>query len=445
MAPLNQQRLQLNSDFYHIDFKMNFKATSPLSGFNQPFITAVLGFLLLQASAVAQDDWARWRGPEGNGVATADQTPPIKWTGDEDFVWKVKVPGKGHASPTIVGDQIFMATAEKAKGIQSVICFDRKTGQQQWQTPLNTEGGLRPKIHPSNTHASQTVATDRKSIFIVFEHHKEIELYCLSLSGEKLWSKVVGKYDPKYGFGYGTSCIIYDDKVIVSNENQTAGGLYAFNTATGKNVWKIDRGTTTSWSVPVVATVAGKNQLLMSGGKSVSSYNPDNGELAWTVPASWDVTCGTMVWDGDLVFASGGFPTKQTIGINAKTGEMIWTNRAKIYEQSMLVFDGHLFGVDEGGVAYCWQGSDGKEIWKERISRTQFKTSAAPLLANGHIYIPAENGQVAVLKANTEKYEPITTNKLGTAVFASFAVCHNQIYARYTDGKQGYLVCIGKK
>ena len=196
--------------------------------------------------------------------------------------------------------------------------------------------------------------------------------------------------------------------------------------------------------MPVVATVAGKKQLLMSGGKSVSSYNPDDGKLIWTVPASWDVTCGTMVWDGDLVFVSGGFPTKQTLGINAKTGKMIWTNRAKIYEQSMLVFDGHLFGVDEGGVAYCWRGSDGKEIWKERVGR-RYRTSASPLLANGHIYIPSEQGKVVVLKANTEKYEPVATNKLGTAVFPSFAVCHNHIYARYTEGKQGYLVSIGEK
>lgn len=445
MTPLNQRRLQLTPDFYPIDFKMNFKATSPLSRFNQPFITAVLGFLLLQASAVAQDDWARWRGPEGNGVAAKDQQPPIAWTGDEDFAWKVKVPGIGHASPTIVGDQIFLTTADQENGTQSAICFDRTTGQQQWITTLNAEGGLRPGIHRNNTYASQTVATDRKSLFVVFSHHDKVELYCLSLSGEKLWSKVVGEYNPKYGFGYGTSPIVYEDKVIVCNENKTDGGLFAFNAQTGEQVWKIDRGTNTNWAVPVVANVAGKKQLLTSGGKSVSSYNPDNGEQLWTVPASWDVTCGTMVWDGDMVFASGGYPTKQTLGINAKDGKVVWTNRIKVYEQSMLVVDGHVYGVDEAGVAYCWRASDGTEAWKARVANRRFNTSASPLLANGHIYIPGENGQVVVIKVNSKKFEPVATNKLGTAVFPSFAVCHNQIYARYADGEQGYLVCIGKK
>ena len=423
---------------------MNLKA-SYLCRFNCLVAAIAVLSLLSQASAFAQDDWARWRGPEGNGVAAKDQKPPIKWNGDEDFVWNVKVPGTGHASPTIVGDKIFLATAKKAKGVQSVICFDRKTGEQQWETPLNTEGGLRPDIHRSNTYASQTVATDRKSIFIVFEHHEKIELYCLSLEGKKRWAKVVGDYNPKFGFGYGTSPIVYEDKVIVSNENKSEGGIYAFNTETGEPVWKIDRGTTTSWSVPVVATVAGKKQLLISGGKAVSSYNPDDGELIWTVPASWTVTCATMVWDGDLVFASGGYPPQQTLGIDAKKGEMIWTNPTKCYEQSMLVVDGHVYGVDEKGVAHCWKADDGTETWKARIGRKAFKTSASPLLANGHIYVPCENGKVVVFKVNSEKYEPVVTNELGTSVFASFAACGNQIFARYVDVKQGYLVCIGEK
>lgn len=409
-------------------------------------VAGTLVFLLLQASAFAQDDWARWRGPEGNGIAAKDQSPPTTWTGDDDFVWKIKLPGKGHASPTIVGDQIFLATSDPGKGTQTVICYDRKTGDEQWQKTLNESGGLRKGIHPSNTHASQTIATDRKSIFAVFSHHGKIELYCLTLGGEKRWSKVVGQYKPKYGFGYGTSPIVYEDKVIVCNENQSEGGLYAYNTESGDLTWKIDRGPTTSWSVPVVATVAGKKQLLISGGKSVKSYNPDNGEENWSLPASWTVTCATLVWDGDMVFASGGFPTQQTLAIDAKKEKMIWTNPTKCYEQSMLVVDGHLYGVDERGFANCWRLEDGKEMWKARIGgRRATRTSASPVLANDHIYVPCENGNVVVFKVNSKEFEKVATNKLGTAVFASFAVCGNQIFARYADKSQGYLVCIGEK
>ena len=408
------------------------------------FAVAVIAIsLLLQASAIAQDDWARWRGPEGNGVAAKDQKPPVTWT-ESDFLWKVKVPGKGHASPTIVGDQIFLETADVEQGTQSVVCYDRKTGDEQWKTTLN-EGGFQPKIHPSNTYASQTIATDRKSLFAVFSHHDKVELYCLSFSGEKLWSKVVGDYNPRFKFGYGTSPIVYEDKVIVSNENQTDGGLYAFNTETSEPVWKIDRGTNTSWSVPVVATVGGEKQLLISGGKSVSSYNPEDGKSIWTTPAIWEVTCGTMVWEDDLVFASGGWPDQQTLAIDSKTSMVVWSNPIKCYEQSMLVVDGYVYGVDENGIAHCWRAEDGQETWKGRIGKGKFKTSASPVLANGHIYIPGENGKVVVLKTNSEAMEKVATNELGTAVFASFAVCGNQIFARYSQGAEEFLVCIGKK
>ena len=101
--------------------------------------------------------------------------------------------------------------------------------------------------------------------------------------------------------------------------------------------------------------------------------------------------------------------------------------------------------MDEKGIAHCWKADDGTETWKARIARKALKTSASPLLANGHIYVPCENGKVVVFKVNSEKYEPVVTNELGTSVFASFAACGNQIFARYADGKQGYLVCIGEK
>ena len=429
---------------------MNFNAsprqasTLLRSHFKFQFAAALIALsLLLQASAFAQDDWVRWRGPEGNGVAAKDEKPPVAWT-ETDFVWKVKVPGKGHASPIVVGDQIFLETADASKGTQSVVCYDRKTGKEQWQTPLN-QGGLRRGIHRNNSYASQTIATDRKSIFAVFEHHNQIHLYCLSLDGKQLWTKVVGDYNPQYGFGYGTSPIVYEGKVIVSNENKSNGGIYAFNTETGDPVWNISRGRTTSWSVPVVATVAGKKQLLISGGKSVKSYNPDDGELIWSTPASWEVTCATMVWEDDLVFASGGFPTQQTLAINGETGQQVWTNRKKCYEQSLLVTDGYLYGIDEKGIAYCWNAKNGQEAWQSRIGNRQFKTSASPVLANGNLYFPGENGKVVVIKANPEKFELVATNELGRSVFSSFAVCDNQIFARYRADREGFLACIGEK
>ena len=396
----------------------------------------------------AQDDWARWRGPTGNGVAAKNQKPPTQWTSDDDFAWKVEVPGRGHSSPIIVDDKIFLTTADTDSATQSVLCYDRKNGKKLWQKEIST-GGFRQGIHRNNSYASPSVATDRESIFVTFSHHEQIELVSLSLGGEENWRKIVGAYKPKFDFGYGASPIVYQDNVIVSNENISEGGVYAFNKKTGEQVWKIDRGTTTSWSTPVVTPLDGKDQLLLSGGETVKGYDATNGNELWSVPASWAVSCGTMVWDGDRVFASGGYPTRQTIAVDVKQKKQTWTNGVKSYEQSMLVHDGYLYAIDENGVVYCWQTKDGTEKWKGRVAKGRFSTSASPLLANGNIYIAGENGQVLVLEATPTKMKKIATSQLGTSVFASFAICGNQIFARYGDKSSGeyqeYLSCIGEK
>ncbi|MEI8022196.1 MAG: serine/threonine protein kinase, partial [Schlesneria sp.] len=74
-------------------------------------------------------DWPWWRGPERNGVASPDQQPPLSWNETENVVWKSPVPGRGHGSPIVVGDQVFLLTAEHDREVQSVICYSRKSGE----------------------------------------------------------------------------------------------------------------------------------------------------------------------------------------------------------------------------------------------------------------------------------------------------------------------------
>ena len=108
------------------------------------------------SSVSAVDDWPIWRGPNRNNIAPGNQTPPTKWDEDTNVVWKTEVPGRGHASPVMVGNKIFLATAEDDKQIQSVVCFAKDSGEKLWQTTIN-EGNFPKRIHPNNTHASQTI------------------------------------------------------------------------------------------------------------------------------------------------------------------------------------------------------------------------------------------------------------------------------------------------
>ena len=130
---------------------------------------------------------------------------------------------------------------------------------------------------------------------------------------------------------------MHDGNVIVTNQNNVDSAMTAFDAASGDQVWKIELPKKGNYSTPVVADVGGREQLLISGQKSVEFLRPRQRREAVDSRGKWDITCGTMVWDDELVFASGGYPAQQTLAIKADgSGEMVWENPIKVYEQSML-------------------------------------------------------------------------------------------------------------
>ena len=392
-------------------------------------------------------DWPWWRGPSRNGVAASTATPPTKWSNTQNVVWKSPVSGRGHSSPIVVGDKVFLETADEAKKVQSVIAFDRKTGKQLWKTDISTGGFVR-KNHPKNTEASPTLACDGERLFASFFHHETIQATALDLNGKKLWQETVGSFNPRtLEYGYAPSPTLYRETVIISVEYDGESAITALNSQTGKQVWRTKRQSMITFSTPVVAHVAGKDQLLLSGAMQVASYDPANGKPLWSTPGTTAATCGTMVWDGDIVFASGGYPKPETIAVKADgSGTVLWTNNQKCYEQSMLAHDGYVYGLTDGGILFCWRGSDGKEMWKERLKGP---VSSSPVLAGGNIYQANEDGTCYVFKPNPEKFDPVAENQLGDEAFPSPAVVGNQIFIRTATGKGGsrreVLYCLSKK
>lgn len=411
------------------------------------FLTCLTALVFTSLPGAADDDWRVWRGPNANGVANSDQRPPTQWSKTSNIVWKSPVPGRGHSSPIVVGNRIFLTTADESNQVQSVLCYDRTTGQQVWKVDAN-RGGFSPKIHNKNTHASPTIASDGERVFAVFNNNQAAQLTALTVEGDQLWQKNAGGFVPRaYQFGYAPSPLLFDDTVIVASEFESAGFLAAFDVESGNEVWRRRRPPTISYSSPIVGDVAGRQQLLISGCKQVAAFDPSTGTPLWSTPGIWTVTCATVVWNDDMVFASGGYPDKGTMAVRADgSGEVVWQNRVKCYEQSMLVHNGFLYGVDDGGVAYCWRCNDGKEMWKRRLGGN---VSSSPILARGNIYLANEGGTTFVFRANPDRFEPVAKNQLGTETFATPAFCGNQIFTRVAtrdSGKrQEFLVCIGNE
>ena len=430
-----------HTNFYRQTMKIQFTA-----------IVTILFFAVLAGhsnTAIAQSDsnyqWGTWRGANNNGVVEG-QTVVTNWSKTENVLWSVEVPGRGHSTPIIVADRIFLTTADAKAKTQSVLCYDRNGGKQLWNTVVN-EGNFNPRIHQKNTHASPTVACDGKHVFALFNNNGQNQLSALDMDGKVLWQRHIAKYKTQYPFGSGSSPILHNGMLYVPNEANADCAIIVIDPATGDEVRRINRGGKfSSYSTPVVATVAGKEQLLISGGQKVNGYDPESGDELWSIPTKWQVSCGTMVWDGDMVFASGGFPAQQTLAINAKTGKLVWDKPVKFYEQSMVVHDGRLYGLSDRGVVYCWNAQTGDQLFKQRF---EAPVSASPIVVDGHIFFTSEKGNTLVIKAGTDDYVEVAKNKLGSSAFASFAVTDNKIYARVGvkggDGLQEYLYCLGSE
>ena len=186
----------------------------------------------------AQRDWPWWRGPTSDSKVPRAPKPVTEFSDERNVLWKTSVPGRGHASPTVVGPRVFLATGDQDKGTQSVIAFDRETGKQLWMHDVNT-GGLPDKIHPKNTHASSTIACDGERVFAVFYNNSSVHVAAITVDGNPVWDEHLGPFQPKkYEFGYGASPLIYEDTVIVVGDQVEKGFLAALDRKTGKIAWR---------------------------------------------------------------------------------------------------------------------------------------------------------------------------------------------------------------
>ncbi|MCH7727997.1 MAG: PQQ-binding-like beta-propeller repeat protein, partial [Planctomycetes bacterium] len=149
---------------------------------------------------IATTDWPWWRGPNRNGIAAAGQTPPTKWSATENILWKTRVPGRGLGSPIVVGNQVFLATADERRETQSVICFDRRTGRKMWTTEVHSKGAIK-KGNKKASLASSTIACDGKRLFINFLNSGAIYTTALNRDGTQVWQTRITDYTVHQGYG----------------------------------------------------------------------------------------------------------------------------------------------------------------------------------------------------------------------------------------------------
>ena len=388
----------------------------------------------------AADDWPCWRGLAGDNIAVASQDPPLHWSSQENTLWKADVPGRGHGSPTLWGNRIFLATSDEQAEVQTLLCYERRTGKQLWQTEIHRGGFMHS--HAKGAHASSTAACDGSHVFITFMVQEGIWLTSLDLDGKIVWQKKVLPF--KSFHGYGPSPLLYKSLVIVPGDNPGYNYMAAVRRDTGELAWLIHRTDYQSFASPIVGRVCGRDQLLVNGPLEVSSYDPNTGRGFWHCEGPSKEAAATIAFGKDLIYASAGYPAKNLLCIRADgSGDvtkthLVWQMQSKAsFIPSPLLHDGLLYLVNDGGGVMCLEAETGEMVWKDRLDGG---FSASPVLAGGNIFVPNEAGVMYILKAG-RSFRIVATNDLADGGFATPVICGSRIYLRTLH----HLYCIGKR
>ncbi len=341
-----------------------------------PDVAPAAGWDNLPPATAGTENWPWWRGPALDNHAPA-RNPPLNWSEQKNVRWRLQLPGGGHATPCIRGDRIFLPAGDPELKVVWMLCFDRATGRKLWQTEVYR--GPLAKIHNDNSLASATPACDGERVYFPYQTADTISLAALDLDGKVVWNKPVAPY--KSIQGYSASPALYHSAVIIAVDGSVGNRLTAFHRQTGEVVWCATmRKVVENYASPLVARVAGRDQVLLAGGLTTRSYDPNNGKLLWECNGPADFCVATVAFDQDTVYATGGYPKNALLAIRADgagdvtASHVRWKGDSKAgYVPSPMLNGGLLYAVNDSGLMRCYDAATGQVVW-----RTSSRPSSTP-------------------------------------------------------------------
>lgn len=410
--------------------------------------------------------WPQWRGPLSTGVAP-HATPPIEWSETKNVRWKTPLPGKGHSTPVVWGDLVFVTTAvpfgdpfparpSGAKGGHDetpvtqrqkfmLLALDRRTGKVAWERTLREDvphqGG-----HVTASLASSSPVTDGAHIFA---HFGSWGLYCLDFAGELVWKKDFGPLESLHGHGEGSSPALHGDALVVNWDHEGDSFLLALDKKTGRDLWKTPRERASSWSTPIVIERQGQTQVIVSGSQRLRGYDLADGKLLWECAGlSVENVVASPVSGHGMVFAGSTYdrPGMLAIRINDAKGDITETDRVAWrhrrgapYVPSPLLFGDALYFLNhfQGGIITRLNARTGEESPGAFRLPNLRNIFASPVAGAGRVYVTSREGMTVVIKDGAT-LEVLAQNRLDDAFSASPALVGNAIFLR----GEKYLYCI---
>jgi len=452
---------------------------------------AALTALLLSPVLAADGDWPYWRGPQSDGNARGDA--PLRWSDTENIAWKADIPGRGHSSPVIWGDRIFLTTAIRvgpepaappppppppagAQGPGSggpggpgrrgpggpggfpgfggggpqaehqfvVMALDRKSGKLLWQKTVKTATPHEGFHRQYGSFASNSPVTDGKLLYAFFGSRG---LYCLDLDGRPIWEKDFGvAMKMRLGFGEGMAPVLDGDRLIVVFDQEGGSFMVTLDKATGKEIWRVNRDEGTNWAAPLVVTHGGRKQIVVSATSKVRGYDYDSGKLLWEAGGLGANTIPAPVAHNGMVIAMSGYRNPNLLAIKlgregdlTGTDAIAWTNvKGNSYTPSPVLHGGKLYMLTDNGQLSCLNAATGEPHYLQTRLPKPYNFKSSPVAVNGKLYLASENEDVIVVKMG-ETFEVLATNTLKDQTFiATPAVAGGEIYLR----GQNHLFCV---
>jgi outer membrane protein assembly factor BamB len=411
----------------------------------------LLGFLV--TCAAAADNWPAWRGAEGTGAATENKLP-LRWSTNENVRWRVPLPERGNSTPIVWERRVFLTQADGSR--RTLMCFDRSNGKLLWKKgPAYTQA---EQTHETNPVCSSSPVTDGERVIAWFG---SAGLHCYDFDGKELWQRDLGPQ--RHIWGWGSSPVLHRDLCILNFGPGVPSFLLAVNKLTGKTIWQVDEPNADdgekkpgedkpawvgSWSVPLVIEARGREELVLSWPKRVVAFESKTGKELWTCAGLNPLAYTSPLYDKskNIVVAMGGFSGMALAVEAGGTGDVtksrrLWHHpKTKQRIGSGVIHDGHIFILNDPGVAECFDLKNGKVIWEERLKGPAAKSDSwsSLVLAGDNLYAINQGGDAFVVKASP-KFEVLATNSLGETTIASIAPSDSALFIRTHKA----LWCIG--
>ncbi len=378
----------------------------------------------------AQEDWPRFRGSDGNGVGTATNLP-IRWS-DGDVRWKITLPGKGHSSPVVWKDRVFVTSGDVTNAERHVLCLGCSDGATLWHKQFQSRPFAQNR---DNSYGTATPAVDEAGVYACWATPEAITAAALSLEGKERWLQNIGPFKGRHGSG--ASPVVYNHLVWINNDQDGPSSLLALDADSGRISHKIERrADKVSYGTPCLWRQPGRSDQLVFAASShgLTSVDPLNGTINWDCTNLFEarIVSSPIAADGMIICSSGeGGVGRRLVAVRPPSGttacRVVYDLKTGVPNvPTALAVDGRLYLLCDNGLLRCLRTATGEQVWQERLPARFY---SSPIWAQGRLYLVSKSGEVFVVAA-ADEYRLLARNSLGEASFATPAIAHETLFFR---------------